>query len=249
MMQSEKTKVGSFEGLYDEEGSYGGLDINERKHCWFGSHDWVNAGLEWHKTVWRSPDKTLAEGFYAELQQPGNLLSHGNIRLCRRCKLVDCCHQWVEQSEYELAYDAFYSEVLTVARCHRCELRIAIRRSGECHPTQEAQDLIREVVREAFPDLYPKEKDEREGPSPGEEEEGSLPYKYTAYLTTGTTLPPGPFLSSGFYVELPVLVSRILATLGREDAVAYIKACIKDGIPGYVTLKAFAIPSPEGHGG
>ena len=257
-MQSERVKVKSFEGLYDEEALGGCLDINERRHCWFGSHDWVNAGLEWNKTTWRSPDKTLSEGFHAELQSRWSgdeQLPCGNIRLCRRCKLVDCCHQWSEfwnsWTVYELAYDAYYSEVLTVAECHRCRLKVAVGQSGECHPTKEAQGLIEEVIRETFPTLFPKEDDGREGPSAGAEEESAAPpyYGFTAcYTATGTTLPPGPHLGSGFYVELPVLVSRILATLGREDAVAYIRACIKDGIPSYITLKAFAVPSPEeGH--
>jgi len=256
-VQSERVRVRSFEGLYDEEALGRCFDINERRHCWFGSHEWVNAGLEWSKTTWRSPDRTFSEGFYTELQSrwsgsDDEQLPYGNVRLCRKCKLVDCCHQWAGQTAYELAYDAYYSEVLTVAECHRCRLKVAMGKSGECHPTKEAQDLINEVIKEVFPTLFPREDDGREGPSAGTEGDSAVPpYGFTAcYTATGTTLPPGgPYLGSGFYVELPVLVSRILATLGREDAVAYIKACIKDGIPGYVTLRAFAVPSPEGQEG
>jgi hypothetical protein len=243
-VQSDRVRVASFEGLYDEESLLGiSFNINERKHCLFGIHYWVNAGLEWRKTFYQSGHPTSV-GYYVELRSswPGDVpLSYGNIRLCRRCKRIDCYHLWEGLTENELAYDAYYSEVLTVARCHRCGRRVAMGRFSECHPTQEALDLVNEVVGEAFSPL-PEEKDDRTGPSAGAEGE---PYSYAStgyYMVTGTTLPAGPHLGSGFYVELPVLVSRILATLGREDAVAYIRACIKDGMSRYVSLSKTFVP-------
>ena len=207
-------QVDTFSDLYEEEASHVRYDINDRKdRCLPGRHTWVNANLGW-------ANGGISVG---EISSNGN--TYGSVRFCSRCLHVDCFHSWDGEKTYELYYDKYYSEKRTVGFCRRCKRRIYLYGAGCCHPSAAAQKLITEVINEVYPPF----------PAQGVIEGGCdiKPGVYSPSQCTGmamTLCGPATSLGSGFFVELPVIVSRILDNQGEREARDYIKACLKDGI-------------------
>lgn len=226
MPTREKVQVKSFDGLYDEEITYQRFHINERDPLcgWLTRHKWVNGSLGWTKAT--------DTGHYSiEVVENGrNRGPDGCVRLCEKCKLIDCFHWWWNETEYELAYDAYYAETMTVATCRRCGLRVLLFTGGRSSPSERSFTLIAEVMEELYPNPEP---DPSEGvilsppqyvaPICGYTGSTCMPNSY------GTTMPYGN-RGSKFYVELPVLVSRIIDKQGEEAAKEYVRQCANNGV-------------------
>lgn len=222
LKKAPNTIVSSFDTVYDEEIESVCYDINDRKLIcgrWGVKHEWVNAGIGWSKC-----ERGHSYSAYIEERGGTGGLS-GNVRLCRKCKIIDCFHQWDLETTYEVPYDKYYSETKDVDHCRRCNRNIVVRGGGECRPSERAGALIAEVMEERW---KAKEKEREEARVKWETLHGyTYHYGYTGF---GTTLMPNYGHSSGFYVELPVIVSRMLDHKPESEVREYIKECCQDGI-------------------
>jgi hypothetical protein len=209
--------VTSFEGLCHEKVESRHYDINERTwfDCWWKGHDWVNACLAWK---WQT------------ITCEGNDKYYQYVRLCSRCKLVDCFHNWNQETVFMVVVDEFYSNTLTVRHCSRCDRDIAYCSGCKETPDPRAWDIIMEIIKEFLP----------KPPAIVGVIEGTPDSSADAYnpigVTGSTMMPsqhgftlPGSYLPGGGWVSMPVTVSRILKQEGEEAAREYIKACLKDG--------------------
>jgi len=211
--------VDSFEGHYHEQVRTHHYDINDRTwfDCWRKGHDWVNACLAWK---WQT------------ITCEGNDKYYQYVRLCSRCKLVDCFHYWDKQTTLEVVVDEFYSNTMTVNHCSRCNRDIVAYTSSKESPDPRAWDLVAEIIEELYPSP-PVSSGVIEGTPDPDDTTG---YGPTLGMTGTTVMPaqrgftlPGSYLPGGGYVSMLVTVSRILKKDGEEAAREYIKACLKDG--------------------
>lgn len=211
-------KVKTFDGLWDEKAEALSCNINKRVFCW--KHNWINASLRWGGTL---------DNYHVEICEVRGKDStgYGTIRFCKKCKLIDCMHWWKTETTYEIDWNKYYSETTTVKLCSRCNLRINTGGGGQCHPSEEASKLISEVMKELHDLKYPKGADSTTGVG-------------MSYLGGHNNIIPGntypgdydPFYSygSGFFIELPITVSRMLEYMDREVVRNYVIDCCKNGI-------------------
>jgi hypothetical protein len=214
--------VTDFDGLYDEECEGVRYDINDRSRhgCGFwNTHAWVNASLGWK----RQDGKRHVS---IEIGESGSGGFYGSVRLCRKCKLIDCFHWWDKENVYEIWYDKYYSETRSVKHCCRCGRRISLGGCGECHPSVRAVALVNEVMEECRKAKEEKLKEEAEEVRKQWEDLGGV----VGTPIFGTTVLSGPSFGSGFFVELPVIISRMLDNQSEGVVREYIRECCKDGI-------------------
>lgn len=140
-----KTFVDSLDSYYDERAKALIMNINTRGLCVL-RHKWINASLYW--------SKKLEPGIEAhvDISSPKDVLQrewgkgYGGIRYCRRCKKIDCIHNFKESKVYCIG-DGISHISYSVSLCCLCDRRILISSCLVYRPTDEAHKLIALVAK------------------------------------------------------------------------------------------------------
>lgn len=142
------TVVGEIEGYYDERAQAVQCNINERLRCF--SHHWINASLQWESDLKKVGFQTSVS-LECPKRQNFNYAwgaGYGAIRFCKKCKLIECIHDFDNPTEYRRVIDDFQHTGYSVSMCKICSRRILKSSWNSFTPTNEAFALIMEVAKE-----------------------------------------------------------------------------------------------------
>jgi len=228
-------QVKTIDGLFDEKAENQIYNLYRARpwSCLLRPHTFVNASL-----MWEPPHK--GDDSYYSISLEGEYWGkgYGGIRFCRRCKKINCIHIWdkYKHRAYEISTDKYYSVVYSISTCKICGRRIYLCSSGESKPNPLAFKLIDEVavalgrrpvnlrMPEAAVDPVPNTRLNPWGAMCS----NVAPYPPAggAGLAHNMTLTfPNMGYGSGWSVELPVQVSRILDSMGEQAARHFIEQC------------------------
>ena len=133
--------------LYDEQAMAETLHINNRKICFV--HEFINASLYWSGVCVGSDSKVSvaleATGQKGVVRRWGE--GYGAIRFCRHCKHIDCIHDFTDKT-YHVVKDEFEKMVYVVRVCSICQRRILATGCQNFAPSQDAHDMLVQVMQE-----------------------------------------------------------------------------------------------------
>lgn len=215
------TVVTSFDGLWDEQAKAESHNIGNRTNrCRgvFTHHTFINASLCWE--VDRSNFKRWPNCLHGrettcvsvDIAGPGpGSGGYGWIRFCVRCKEIDCIHYWKSNTNYVIRHSRWYDTCAQISLCVHCGRRILISSWGSSHADNEAFALIDEVCRKLNRPTV------------------------SSQSGIGVSVAPGLLVPQGAYgsawsIELPVKVSELLATEGRDAAERFVSTCLTQGL-------------------
>lgn len=147
--EPEYTEVKDYEGLWDEDSEAKTYHINRRSLCL--KHDFVNASLHWEGQ--EIVKDGAVGGWYVSLEGEHWGKGYGAIRLCRKCKHIDCIHAWEETKTYRLYHHKYFYTAIVVSKCKICGRRIRTGGCGCYQGTKEAVEMISRIAKE-FGYLY-----------------------------------------------------------------------------------------------